>query len=190
MASGGRRKSASTRHSFGSQRSSSSIQKSEVYINVYDLLPVITQRQTPRIGSTLTIPAREIVLPPLVPRVVAPSHRRRHKVPEPRICIRRSQLPRSLRCLQHPARSRASRRDVSLLPPPRFHPPHAERNPYRHPRNSARVPWPELQPSDQQLQPLLELLVPEVDRKGAAELDEQSCHDRDRLAVYRAHGVG
>ncbi|KAL8936182.1 MAG: hypothetical protein Q9216_005066 [Gyalolechia sp. 2 TL-2023] len=37
MASGGRKKSL--RRSFGSHRSSSSIQKSEVYINVYDLLP-------------------------------------------------------------------------------------------------------------------------------------------------------
>ncbi|KAI4207095.1 MAG: hypothetical protein LQ348_000679 [Seirophora lacunosa] len=39
MASGGRRTSTSDRRSLASRRSSSSIVKSEVYINVYDLLP-------------------------------------------------------------------------------------------------------------------------------------------------------
>lgn len=190
MASGLRRKSTSTRRSFGSQRSSSSFQKSEVYINVYDLLPVTLPNLQPCIASRLTRPARQTFLPPLVSRIFTSPYRCRYQVSESRIRVRRTQPPRSLRCLQHPARSTTSRWYIPLLHTPRLHPPHTEGNPKRHPRNRTRVSRPQLQPPDKQLQPLLELLVREADREGRAELDESGCDDWDRLAVYCAQGVG
>lgn len=138
MASSTRRKSSHhSHHSRSSRRSSTSTHqnKTEIRINVYDLLPVRQSSSTHYLPTLFPLslhncrtklkpthpPARQTLHHPLAPRLSPPPHRPRHHLPKPRIRLRRPRPPFPHRRLLHPSRHRrCNPRHLPPLLPLRF----------------------------------------------------------------------